>query len=439
MKTFRKGGVHPPEYKLTAGRPILGMPVPAELRIMLSQSIGAPSRPVVKAGDSVSAGQIIAEAGGFVGAPIHSPVNGTVRKLEPTRTPQGIWQDSIVIATDMGNPGSASDTRRPEDEIMGLTPKEIVSIVGEAGIVGLGGAAFPTRVKLTLPEGKTASTVIINGAECEPCLTCDDALMRAEADKIVAGTLLIMKATGVPEGIIGIEENKPEAIAAMKEAAQEYANIRVEKLKKKYPQGGEKQLIYALTGKTVPAGGLPIETGCIVDNVATAYAIHDAVCNRQNLTERVVTVTGPDLKNPGNFIVRNGTPLSEIIDYAGGLPENTGKVIAGGPMMGRAISTLESSATKGLSGIVVLPKADSQRHKEGPCIRCGRCVAGCPMGLEPYLLMTLADNAMWNDMAAHDALSCLECGCCSYICPASRPILDLIKLGKQELRKKKQK
>ena len=211
-----------------------------------------------------------------------------------------------------------------------------------------------------------------------------------------------MKATGAPEGIIGIEENKPEAIAAMKEAAQEYANIRVEKLKKKYPQGGEKQLIYALTGKTVPAGGLPIETGCIVDNVATAYAIHDAVCNRQNLTERVVTVTAPDLKNPGNFIVRNGTPLSEIIDYAGGLPENTGKVIAGVPMMAAPFPPWNLPPPKDCressSSRRPIPK-DTKR----PCIRCGRCVAGCPMGLEPYLLMTLADNAMWNDMAAHDA------------------------------------
>lgn len=437
MKTFKKGGIHPHEYKITAGKPIVELPVPSELRIMLSQTIGAPSRPVVKAGDTVTVGQMIAEAGGFIGAPVHSPVNGTVKKIEPTRTPQGIWQDSIVIVADTDNPCSTSDSPRTENEVMRLSPADIISIVGDAGIVGLGGAAFPTKVKLSVPKGKTASTVIINGAECEPCLTCDDALMRAEPDKIVKGTLLIMKATGASEGIIGIEDNKPEAIDSMKKAVKAHARLRVEVLKKKYPQGGEKQLIYAVTGKSVPAGALPIETGCIVDNVATAYAIYDAVYNRRNLTERIVTVTGPDLSNPGNFLVKNGTPLSALIDFAGGLPENTGKVIAGGPMMGRAISTFEATATKGLSGLVVVPESISSRKPEGPCIRCGRCISSCPMGLEPYLLMSQAVNSMWDDMASHNVMNCLECGCCSYICPASRPILDFIKLGKQELRKKK--
>lgn len=437
MKTFRKGGIHPPEYKLTAGRPIVGVPVPPEIRIMLSQCIGAPSRPVVKAGDHVVAGQMIAEAGGFVGAPLHSPVCGTVKKLEPTRTPQGIWQDSIVIVPDETQEDAIQATPRDEDEIMALSPEEIVVIVGEAGIVGLGGATFPTRVKLSVPKGKKARTVIINGAECEPCLTCDDALMRTEAEAIVKGAFLIMKATGAPEGIIGIEENKPEAIAAMEAAAKTVPAISVCKLKKKYPQGGEKQLIYALTGRIVPAGALPIETGCIVDNVATAFAIYDAVRNRRPLTERIVTVTGPGLSNPGNFLVKNGTPLSALIDFAGGLPEEAGKIIAGGPMMGRAVSTLDATATKGLSGLVVVPADMAERKPSGPCIRCARCVSACPMGLEPYLLMLQAENRVWDDMSAHGVMNCLECGCCSYICPASRPLLDYIKLGKQELRKKK--
>ncbi len=437
MKTFLKGGIHPPEYKITADSPIVRLPIPPELRIMLSQCIGAPSKAIVKPGDHVSAGQIIAEAGGFVGAPIHSPVNGTVKKIEPTRTAQGIWQDSIVIAPDEESVENAPDQIRSDQEVDNLSPEDVIAIVGEAGIVGLGGATFPTRVKLSVPKGKTATTVLINGAECEPCLTCDDALMRSEADKIAKGTLLIMKATGATEGYIGIEENKPRAIEAMKKASEAYSNLSVVTLKKKYPQGGEKQLIYAITGKTVPAGALPIETGCIVDNVATAFAIYEAVYTGRPSTERILTVTGPEVTNPGNYLVKNGTPLSFILEYAGGLPEDTGKVIAGGPMMGRAISTIEATATKGLSGLVVLPQSVALRNQERPCIRCAKCVSVCPMGLEPYLMILQADMKMWDEMSQHGVMNCLECGCCSYACPSHRPILDMIKLGKQELRKKK--
>lgn len=437
MRTFRKGGIHPPENKLTAGKPIVEIPTPPELRIMLSQCIGAPAKPVVKPGDHVQRGQMIAEAGGFVSAPVHTPANGTIKKIEPTRTPQGIWQDSIVIAIDPEESEPFAPQARTPEEVEALSPDEIIAIVGDAGIVGLGGATFPTRVKLSVPKGKKATTVIINGAECEPCLTCDDALMRTDAEKIVKGTLLIMKATGAEETVIGIESNKPEAIEAMTRAAAPYPSLRVEVLKKKYPQGGEKQLIYAVTGKTVPAGALPIETGCIVDNVATAYAIYEAVYNRIPLMERIVTVTGPELSNPGNFLVKNGTPLSAILDFAGGLPEDAGKVVAGGPMMGRAVSALDSSATKGLSGLVVIPESESKRMQEGPCIRCGRCVSVCPMGLEPYLLMLQAEHKVWDGMSEHGVMNCLECGSCSYICPASRPLLDFIKLGKQELRKAK--
>lgn len=435
MKTFRKGGIHPPEDKITAGCPIVEMPVPSELRIMLSQCIGVPPKPVVKVGDSVTRGQIVAESSAFVSAPIHSPVNGKVSKIEPTRTPQGIWQDSIVIIPHDEKPTDASFTPRHQDEIDSLSPEDIIRIVGEAGIVGLGGAAFPTRVKLTIPKGKKADTVIINGAECEPCLTCDDALMRSDADGIVTGTLLIMRATGAEKGIIAIEANKPEAIKAMKKAVSRFGNLQVETLKKKYPQGGEKQLIYAVTGKTVPAGSLPIETGCIVDNVATAFAVFNAVCNGIPLMERIVTVTGLDISSPGNYLVRNGTRISDILDFAGGMPENTGKVVAGGPMMGKAVSCIEAPSSKGLSGIVVIPDSKSMRRQASPCIRCARCVAACPMGLEPYLLMRQGEISLWEDMKRHGATNCLECGSCTYICPASRPLLDYIKLGKQEIRK----
>lgn len=435
--TFKKGGIHPPENKITADKPIVAAPVPTEVRIMLSQSIGVPAKPIVKPGDTVTSGQMIAEAAGFVSAPVHSPVKGVVKKIEPTRTPQGIWQDSIVISVEALDNDSLSLKPRTDDEVRRLSSEEIVSIIGESGIVGLGGATFPTRVKLTIPKGKIATTVLINGAECEPYLTCDDALMREEANKIVKGAQLIMRATGARECFIGIEDNKPEAIAAMTKAVNSVASMGVVTLKKKYPQGSEKQLIYAITGKIVPAGGLPIETGCIVDNVATAYAIYDAIYNRKPLTDRVVTVTGPSLSNPGNFFVKNGTPIDDIIKFAGGLPEDTGKVIAGGPMMGRAISCLEATATKGLSGIVVLPESESVRKLSQPCIRCSKCIYVCPMGLEPYLFMLQADVRMWESMAEHGVMNCLECGCCSYACPANRPILDMIKLGKQELRKSK--
>lgn len=436
MKTFKKGGIHPPENKSTRDCPIVDMPIPGELRIMLSQCIGVPAKSIVKPGDKIECGQKIAEAAAFVSAPVHSPVNGSVKKIEPTRTSQGIWQESIVITTDSENPVT-NPLPRTTDEIETLSPDDIINIVGDCGIVGLGGATFPTKVKLSIPKGKSAEYVLINGAECEPCLTCDDALMCQDAEKIVKGTLLIMKATGAKYGIIGIEENKPDAIKIMSSATDPYPGLKVVTLKKKYPQGGEKQLIYAITGRVVPAGALPIERKCIVDNVATAYAIYDAVYNRRPLTDRIVTVTGKGLSNPGNFRIKNGTSLDDIIKFAGGLPEDTGKIIAGGPMMGRAISSLEASATKGLSGLVILPESESLRKPTQPCIRCARCVSVCPMGLEPYLLMLQADVKKWDDMAANGVMNCLECGCCAYTCPSHRPLLDMIKLGKQELRKKK--
>lgn len=440
MKTFKRGGIHPPENKLTASCPIVEVPVAEELRIMLHQNIGAPAKPIVKPGDRVVEGIKIAAADGFVSASLHSPVSGTVKKIEPTRTPQGIWQDSIVIvpdAADSANFGrSARVTPRTHEEIEALSPQEIIDIVADAGIVGLGGATFPTNVKLSVPKGKTAETIIINGAECEPFLTCDDALMRERAAEILLGARLLMKATGAGKCIVGIESNKPQAIDAISSAASEYDDISVVPLKKKYPQGGEKQLIRALTGRQVPAGGLPIDTGCVVDNVTTAFAVYDAVFNRRPLYRRVVTVTGPEVTNPGNFLVPVGTPLSFLIGFAGGVPEGTGKIIAGGPMMGQCVSTLESTTTKGMSGLVILPEDMSLRRPVSPCIRCARCVNVCPMGLEPYLLMALSVNQRWEDMAASGVTNCIECGSCSYICPSSRPLLDFIKLGKRELRKR---
>lgn len=436
MKTFRKGGIHPSADKLTSEVPITEFPLPMELNIVLSQCIGAPSRCIVKVGDKVRKGQKIADAGGFVGSPVHSPVNGLVKRVEKMRNPQGLWQDGVVITrTDESMDPIESDGIETLEEALKLTPKEIIDIIGEKGIVGLGGATFPTRVKLSVPDGKKARVVIINGAECEPYLTCDDRLMREHAAEIIGGTLLLMRAVNVDHAIVGIEENKPQAIYEMMHAAESYPQIKVVVLKKKYPQGGEKQLIQACIGREVPEGGLPVDVGAIVDNVATAYAVYDAVVNGSPLTGRVVTVTGPDLKNPGNFYVPIGTTISELIDFAGGLPENTGKVVAGGPMMGKAISSLDAPSTKGLSGVLVLPEKESRRKPADPCIRCAKCVGVCPMGLEPFRLMDLAKHALWEETLADHVMSCLECGSCSYICPSHRPLLDFIKLARIEVRK----
>lgn len=437
MKTFRKGGIHPSADKLTADAPITPIDVPKSVRLMLAQSIGAPARCIVKPGYVVVAGQMIAEATSFVSAPVHTPVAGIVKKNESWRNPRGLWQESVLIETDPQAPQIIEASPRSEAEISAMSPAEIIAEVGAAGIVGLGGATFPTHVKLSLPKGKRADFILINGAECEPYLTCDDALMREHPEAILRGTALLMQATGAPQAIVGIEENKPEAIKAMSQAARDMDNVKIVTLKKKYPQGSEKQLIQALTGRRVPPGKLPIDVGTIVDNVATAYAVYDAIACRRPLTHRIVTVTGPTLSKPGNFLAPIGITFEELINLAGGLPENTGKVIAGGPMMGQAVSDLNAPSTKGTGGILVLPESLSERKPSGPCIRCARCVSACPMGLEPYLLMLHAANSLWDDAARHNATACLECGCCSYICPSHRPLLDYIKLAKNTIRNSK--
>lgn len=438
MKRFRKGGIHPNPAKLTAGMAIHRIPPSAEYRLMLSQNIGAPAKPVVKAGDIVARCQMLAEAGGFVSAPVHSPVAAKVKKIERLRNPQGLWQDAILLTPLTqeeieANPGiDAWPEPRTAAEVDNLSPKDIIGIVGDSGIVGLGGATFPTRVKLSIPDGKKAEWVIINGAECEPFLTCDDQLMRSQPEEIIRGVELLCRATGAPRAIIGIEANKPEAMERMKHAASGASvPVEVETLRTRYPQGGEKQLIEALTGREVPAGGLPIEVGCVVDNVATAFAVYEAVWLRRPLTRRVLTVSGKDVSAPGNFMVDNGVPISEILEAAGGMPDGTGKIIAGGPMMGRAVSQPDAPATKGLSGLVLMPLAESRRAPEQPCIRCARCVEACPMGLQPYLLMTLAKMKLAPEVRDEGVMNCLECGCCSYSCPSSRPLVDFIRLGKQ--------
>lgn len=443
LKRFRKGGVHPNPMKITAGRPIESTRAPREVRLLLSQHIGAPAKCIVKPNEEVAAGQKIAEAGGFVSAPVHTPIAGKVKKIEIVRDAQGLWKEAVWIeAADNGEETPAeigfdeTTPLRSKEEIDALQSKEIIDIVGEAGIVGLGGAAFPTRVKLTIPEGKKAEIFILNGAECEPFLTCDDALMRRYPREIAEGLRYLMKATGTPKGIIGIEANKPEAIRAMQNAVTEWPEIEVVPLKTAYPQGGEKQLIQAVSGRVVPAGGLPIDAGAVVDNVATAFAVFRAVKFGEPLMKRVVTVTGVDLADGGNYIAANGMNTGDLLAIAGGLPENTGKIIGGGPMMGRALSNVDAPLVKGSGGILVVPEKESRRGKTSPCIRCCRCVTACPMSLEPYLLQSLGEFALADEAKDAGVLNCLECGCCSYVCPSNRPIVDYIRLSKLQLRKK---
>lgn len=444
LKRFKNGGVHPDPMKLTAGKPIVAMEAPKEVWLLMSQHIGAPAKCIVKPGEEVVAGQKIAEAGGFVSAPVHTPITGKVKKIDLIRDAQGLWKEAVLIERTYSEDDTAeyidydfSQPLRSDKEIEALSPKDIIDIIGEAGIVGLGGAAFPTRVKLTLPPGKKADYFIINGAECEPYLTCDDALMRRYAREIVEGLRLMMRAVAAPKAIIGIENNKPEAIKAMREAVKDYPDISVQPLRTAYPQGGEKQLIEAVTGKVVPAGGLPIDAGAVVDNVATAFAAYRAVRFGEPLVKRVVTVTGPSMSNPGNYIVANGTSTEEVIRMGGGLPDNTGKVIGGGPMMGRAMSALSAPLVKASGGILLVPIKESERGEVLPCVRCCRCVDVCPMNLEPYLLQILGEFNKAEESKENGVLNCLECGCCSYICPSDRPILDYIRLSKIELRKKK--
>lgn len=432
-KTFKIGGIHPDDSKLTAGCPIKWLPQPQKVQMMLYQQIGALSICIVKVGDKLKKGQLIAEDGSFVSACQHAPISGTVTKIEKIRNTQGWYGEAVTIEADpdRGDDFLEASHPRTQEEIDALTPKQIVEIVDNHGIVGLGGATFPTRVKLLPPEGSKPEMVIVNGVECEPFLTCDDALMRRYPAEIIKGVELLMKVVNVNKAVIGIEDNKPEAIKAMRNAIGSRNDITVVSLKKKYPQGGEKQLIQAILGKEVKSGALPVTTGAVVNNVATVYTIYEAVYNDRPLIERVVTVTGPSLTKPGNFLATIGTPIRELIEAAGGLPEDTGKVIAGGPMMGKAIVNLDAPTTKGMSGILVLPESLSHRKPEQPCIRCAKCVDVCPMGLEPYLLSLLARKHCWEECEKELIMNCIECGSCSYTCPSHRPLLDYIKLGKQ--------
>jgi len=435
LKTFHKGGIHPDGMKTADAGRVKTIGLPERLFIPLSQHIGKPAVAIVKPGDEVEALQLIARADGFVSAPIHAPVTGKIEKIDTIADAQGNPVKAIILKPDADAlfPAPCGKCRTPED-VESLSADEIVSIVAGSGITGMGGAAFPTAVKLTPPKGCIVDTVAINGAECEPCLTCDETLMRLYPAEILAGARLLKKAVGAGRILVGIENNKLKAIEAMRNAASGFEDIQIVPLVTKYPQGGEKQLIAALTGREVPSGKLPADVGVVVDNVATARAVYQAVYQGRPLVDRIVTLTtGGD--SDGNYLLPIGMPIADLLTKTGSRAGE--KILAGGPMMGRAISRPEAPVVKGFSGLTTRKYIESTRRKETHCIRCGGCVDVCPMGLEPYLLEKLSHNARWEDMVRKNALDCIECGSCQWKCPSNKPLLDYIRLGKFNIRKMK--
>jgi electron transport complex protein RnfC len=435
LYSFSKGGIHPPENKLSANNKILDLQVPSSVIIPLGQHLGAPAKPVVNKGDAIKAGQLIARGEGFVSSNVHSSVSGKVSKIDDVVDVSGYKKPAIFIEVEGDQWIDGIDRTPVLNTTISLAGEEIIKKIADCGIVGLGGATFPTQVKLSVPRGKKAEYLIINGVECEPYLTSDHILMLEKGEEIMVGIQILKKALNVEKAIVGIESNKPDAIRHLKVLAKKYAGIIILALKVKYPQGGEKQLIQALIKREVPSGGLPVDIGAVAFNVGTVFAVYEAVQKNKSLFERIVTVTGKSMQKPANFRVRIGTPVSALIDAAGGIPEDTGKIIAGGPMMGKAIAGLDIPVVKGSSGIVLLPVKESQRGKTEPCIRCSKCASVCPMGLEPYLLMPLSQKNMVERLEEESIMDCMECGSCSYTCPANRPLLDYIRLGKVQVSK----
>ena len=434
MKTFPLGGVHPSDNKKWSNaKAIEVLELPDIVNIPLGQHIGAPATAKVAKGDKVLTGQLIAEATGFMSANIHSPISGTVTAVDLQPNGQGLRQMMITIKREgdewMPEIDRSTEIKRECD----LEADAIIAKIKNAGIVGMGGATFPTHVKLSIPNGCKAEYLIINGVECEPYLTSDHRTMLERGEELLIGVEILKKALKVEKAIIGIENNKPDAIAHLKKLiAEKKFDVVIEPLKVQYPQGGEKQLIAAVTGREVPPPpGLPIHVGAVVCNASTTVAIYEAVQKNKPLIERVVTITGKEMKEPRNLLTRMGTPISKLVDMAGGLPEGDVKVVNGGPMMGRAMVNLDSPVTKGCSGVTVFCGKESHRVDMECCIKCAKCVSACPMGLEPYLISKMSKKQMWESVEAERITDCIECGCCQYTCPAGLPLLDYIRLGKQ--------
>src|SRR5574344_180270 len=436
MKTFFIGGVHPADKKISAEAAIEKLPIPKVAYISMGQHLGAPAEPIVKPGDKVKVGQLIANPKGFVSAPVHSSVSGTVRSIEPVKDIAGNPVMTVIIDVEGDEWMENIDRSDAVVSEIKLDQKQLVDKIKECGVVGLGGATFPTSIKLCPPPTAHPTCVIINGAECEPYLTSNYREMIEMPEQLLIGCEILMKALNVKKCYIGIEENKPAAIEKLTSLASgKHPNIEVVKLKKKYPQGGEKQLIDDEIKKKVPSMGLPVDTGAVVQNVATTIAVYNAVQKNMPLFQGVMTVTGDCSKVQRNFLHRVGTPFKEIIDYCGGIPEDAAKIINGGPMMGKAIANLDAPTLKGSSSILYLTEDQTKRHEEGSCIRCAKCVNACPMGLEPYILNKMYRAGDMDGLEDYKIYDCIECGCCQFTCPAYIPLLDSVRLGKAAVMK----
>jgi electron transport complex protein RnfC len=435
MRTFPIGGIHPSDNKKwSKDKAIEVMELPDVVAIPMIQHIGAPATPIVAKGDKVLTGQLIAQATGFVSANIHSPVSGVVKAVEDLANGEGLYRQMIVITREGDEWVESIDRSTELKRECTLSPADIIAKIKDAGIVGMGGATFPTHVKLTVPDGQKAEILIINGVECEPYLTSDYRTMLERGEELLVGVEILMRALKVERAVIGVENNKPNAVAHLSELIVKgnYRGIEVMPLKTRYPQGGEKQLIAAVTGRQVPPPpALPISVGAVVCNASTSVAVYEAVQKNKPLIERVVTITGKELKDTHNYLLRFGTSVKSVIEAAGGLPEGDVKVLNGGPMMGRSVVNLDAPVMKGCSGITVLSGSEASRGKELACIKCAKCVSACPMGLEPYLLAKLAQKQLWDRAEEHNIMECIECGCCSYTCPSNLPLLDYIRIGKQ--------
>ena len=425
MKTTFPGGIHPAYNKdLSSDKPIVDMPLPKRVRLLFKQHLGAPCKPLVEKGDVVKVGQKIADIDAFVSAPIIASVAGEIASID---------DEGIDIITDL-----EQSQFQPAPQEFG-SPEQLRQIIREAGIVGLGGATFPTHVKLSAPKGKEFHTLILNGAECEPFLTTDHRVMVEQGQELVEGIKLLLEASGAEKAVIGIENNKPDAIANLTELTKEIDNIQVAGVAVVYPQGGERQLIKTLTGLEVPVGGLPLDLGMVVCNVATAVAVYQAVKLGQPLVDRVVTVSGKGVAEPKNVRVRFGTPIKELIEFCGGLTDDVAKVVNGGPMMGKALANIDVPVTKGTSGILAFTEAEVRIYEEQPCIRCASCVDVCPQRLLPNYLALYSRKSMFNDAEEINLFNCIECGCCSYVCPSKIPLVHYFQLGKNEINTRRRK
>ncbi len=434
-----KGGVHPQDSKaLSASKPIQDAPLLDSYKVIMHQNIGAPPELVVKKGDTVKKGDLLAKAGGFVSVPLHAPTSGIIKAIDKCPGPTGMAVPSIEITAD--GEDEWGTIFEPLVEWENTDPSELKQRVWDAGIVGMGGAGFPSHVKLSPPEGKTIDTLILNGAECEPYLTADHRIMLEQAEDVVLGAAIIARILGLKTAVIGVEDNKPDAIVKLQEVAEKY-NVKVQALPVNYPQGAEKQLIYAITGREVPVGKLPMDVHCVVQNVASAVAIAEAVVKGRPSIDRITTVTGKPVVNPGNWRFRLGTSIEKALELAGGVTVQPAKLLLGGPMMGIAQSSLGVTVMKNTSGILLIASDEVSLYTSEPCIRCGRCVEVCPMGILPATISQAVENKRFDWAEELNVMACIECGSCSYVCPSHRPLNQHFKRGKIEiqaqLRKKK--